>query len=557
MATSTILPSKLLALNDTIIYTGGPIYTMNQAGDVVEAVAVAQGKILATGSLETVKKIAGSMARVIDLKGKALFPGFIDGHSHFAKTGYYELYWVNLNIPPLGSVVGIADLVALLKEKSKTTPKGEWIIGYNYNDLGMKEQRHPVRLELDSVSKEHPIFIRHVSGHLAAVNSKALELAKITENSPNPDGGKYRRDAEGKLDGVLEGPPAYAPLIALQPQETVEKQLDSIRHQSHAYAKAGVTLAQNGGSPTWDDSFQKAVDNGDLKIRLVIWPNGQNKDVIKSYGSKRSGDPLEDTGKIWLGAAKLFADGSPQGYTAHFSEPYFKQLPDKPADYRGFPMYRSREDFFALVKSLHDDNWQIATHTNGDQAIQDMIEAYGAALKDTPRKDHRHVLNHCQFTRPDQVSQIAELGLFPSFFVTHTWFWGDIHRETVAGPERAAHISPLKAAVDHRITFTLHNDTPVTPISPLMDVFSAVTRLTLSGKVLGPDQRVDVMTALRAITIDAAKMYFMEDKVGSLETGKFADMVILYEDPTKVPVEQIKDITIAETIVGGKSVYTG
>ena len=359
----------------------------------------------------------------------------------------------------------------------------------------------------------------------------------------------------GKLDGVLEGPSAQMPVNKILPPHTDEQQMRSIAMDSMTYAAAGVTTANNGGRPTMDEFFLKGSKNGDLKIRVVIWPNGRNPKLIESYGKKRQGTQLDEAGKVFLGPVKLFADGSPQGYTAWFSKPYYKQLPGKPADFRGFPVFKSREELFALVQKLHDDGWQITTHTNGDQAIQDMIDAYSAALKANPRKDHRHILNHCQFCRPDQVDAIAEMGFVPSYFVTHTWFWGDIHRDMVAGPERAAHISPLKAALDKGITFALHNDTPVTPISPLMDVFSAVTRLTSSGKVLGPDQRITVMEALRGVTINGAYMQRLEDKIGSLEKGKLADLVILDKDPTKVAPETLKDIKVDETIVGGQTVY--
>lgn len=463
---------------------------------------------------------------------------------------------VNLNVPPLGRAESIADMQSLLKERAAQTKKGEWIVGYNYNDLAIKEQRHPTRADLDAVSTEHPIFVKHVSGHLGVANSKALELAGITEETPNPEGGKFRRGPDGKLDGVLEGPAAQAPVSAIRPKPTAAQYEEAVRRDNMIYAAAGITTANNGGSPTVDDFFLKASENGDLGIRVVIWPNGRNAKLIESYGEKRQGAQLDKAGKVFLGPAKLFADGSPQGYTAWFSKPYFKQLPlDKPADFRGFPVFNSQEELFALVQKLHDAGWQITTHTNGDQAIQDMIDAYSAALEKNPRKDHRHILNHCQFCRPDQVVAIAEKGFVPSYFVTHTWFWGDIHRDMVAGPERAAHISPLKAALDHKITFALHNDTPVTPISPLMDVFSAVNRLTSSGKVLGPDQRIDVMEALRGVTINGAYMQRLEDKIGSLEKGKLADMVILDKDPTKVDPVKLKDIMVEETIVGGNTVY--
>lgn len=557
-AAATILTPSLLAqaASPATVYWGGPVFTMNAANDVVEAVAVQDGKILAVGKKAEVLAKAGAQAKQVDLKGKALMPGMIDGHSHFPDGAFRELNVVNLNVPPLGTVSNIADLQKKLRERLPNIKAGEWLMGYNYNDLAMKEQRHPTLADLNAVSTDVPIFIKHVSGHLGVCNSLGLKLAGITESSPDPDGARFRRDAQGKLDGVLEGPLAQAPVNKVLPPVSFEKHMTSIEHDSRNYASAGITTANNGGRPTLDEHFKKASANGQLSIRVVIWPVGRDEALIKSYGDKRSGAVLDEKGLVILGAAKLFADGSPQGYTAWFSQPYFKQLPGKTADFRGFPVFKTRDELFAKVKQLHDDNWQIATHTNGDQAIQDMIDAYAAALKANPRADHRHVLNHCQFCRPDQVPLIAQMDLIPSYFVTHTWFWGDLHREMIAGPERAAHISPLKSALGHKIPFALHNDTPVTPISPLMDVFSAVTRLTSSGKVLGPDQRIGVMDALRGVTINAARMYFIEDKLGSLEVGKLADMVILDADPTKVVPEKLKEITVLETLVNGKTVYT-
>lgn len=558
-ATTALLsaPSVLCAYakEPATVYTGGPIFTMNKNNDIVEAIAIRGDTILAVGKKADVLAAAGEKPHVVDLKGKTLIPGMVDGHSHFPNGAYRELHMVNLNVPPLGKVEGISDLQALLKARAAKVKPGEWILGYNYNDLAMKEQRHPTRADLDAVSTEHPIFIRHVSGHLGVGNSLTLEKAGIREDSKDPEGAHFRRDANGRLDGVLEGPAAQAPVNKILPPVTPEQHMESIAHDSITYASAGITTANNGGSPTVDEFFLKGSGNGDLKIRVVIWPNGRNTKLIKSYGDKRSGAQLDEKGLVFLGPAKLFADGSPQGYTAWFSQPYYKQLPGKPADFRGFPVFKSREELFALVKQLHDDGWQITTHTNGDQAIQDMMDAYTAALEANPREDHRHILNHCQFCRPDQVPVIAKMGFLPSYFVTHTWFWGDIHRDMVAGPERAAHISPLKSALDLGIQFALHNDTPVTPISPLMDVFSAVNRLTSSGKVLGPDQRIGVMDALRGVTINGARMQRLENKIGSLEPGKLADLVVLDKNPLEIPPVELKNIVVEETIVGGKTVY--
>ena len=555
-ALMSVAPSLAAASQKSIrVYLGGPIFTMNSKNEIVEALAIKDDIIFAVGKKDDVLKAAGPEAEIVDLKGRMLMPGMIDGHSHFPVGATRQITMVNLNVPPLGEVTCIADLQKLLKVRASEYEEGKWIVGYNYNDLAMKEQRHPTRSDLDAVSTKHPIFVRHVSGHLAVANSVALALAGITEDSVAPEGSRFRRGPDGKLDGVLEGPSAHGLVGKILPKTTPELHMQSLAMDSMTYAAAGITTANNGGSPSIDQYILKASETGDLKIRVVIWPNGRNAKLIESYGDKRQGTQLDEKGKVFLGPAKLFADGSPQGYTAWFSKPYFKQLPGKPADYRGFPVFKSREELFDLVAKLHNDGWQITTHTNGDQAIQDMIDAYTAALKANPRKDHRHILNHCQFCRPDQVDAIAEMGFVPSYFVTHTWFWGDIHRDMVAGPERAAHISPLKAALDKGITFALHNDTPVTPISPLMDVFSAVNRLTSSGKVLGPDQRISVMEALRGVTINGAFMQRLEDKIGSLEKGKQADLVILDKDPTAVAPEAIKDIKVEETIVGGKTVY--
>lgn len=536
--------------NPPTVYTGGPIFTMNATNDIVEAVAVQDGKILAVGRAADVLTAAGEHARVIDLAGKPLLPGFIEGHSHFGMGAEEALSTVQLGSPPFGTITCIADLQEALQKRCDDTPPGVRVDGSRYNDLALAEQRNPTREELDAVSTRHPIVITHISGHVVVANSLALEMAGITPQT-KPEAGAIRVE-NGKLTGVVEG---FAKnLLNVVPKQKVgfEK---CVPFESQTYAASGTTTANNGGSPTIDEFLVNASKNDELKVRVVVWPAGMNEKLIESYGDKRSGSLLDTKGRVILGAAKLFADGSPQGYTALFSRPYYKQLTGRPASYRGFSYFPSPEVRMGRTKALHDAGWQISTHTNGDQAIDDMIEAYGAAIKANPREDHRHILNHCQFNRADQVPVMAQLGLVPSYFVTHTYFWGDIHRNYVAGPEMAAHISPCKQALSEGIRFALHNDTPVTPISPIMDVFSAVNRVTLTDFVLGDDQRITVMEALRGVTIDSARMYFLEDKLGSLEVGKLADMVILDQNPLDVPPLKIKEIQVVETIVEGETVY--
>ena len=284
-----VSPALTAFAKDSVrVYVGGPIFTMNKNNDIAEAIAVKGETILAVGKKAEVMAAAGSGATVVDLKGKALIPGMIDGHSHFPSGAFNELTMVNLNVPPLGRAESIADMQSLLKERAAQTKKGEWIVGYNYNDLAIKEQRHPTRADLDAVSTEHPIFVKHVSGHLGVANSKALELAGITEETPNPEGGKFRRGPDGKLDGVLEGPAAQAPVSAIRPKPTAAQYEEAVRRDNMIYAAAGITTANNGGSPTVDDFFLKASENGDLGIRVVIWPNGRNAKLIAKRGRVRS-----------------------------------------------------------------------------------------------------------------------------------------------------------------------------------------------------------------------------------------------------------------------------
>ncbi len=533
-----------------VVYVGGPILTMNGGGDIVEALAVKDGRILLAGRRTDAVAAAGEGARIVDLQGKALLPGFIDGHSHFGKGAAEALSTVPLGSPPLGKIACIADMQEALRRRADETPEGVRIDGSRYNDLALAERRHPTREELDAVSTKHPIVITHISGHAGVANSLAFEMAGVTAQTKPAEG--VLRVEDGRLTGLMEG--RAQRLMDPIPLNTATWDR-CVPHDSSTYAAAGVTTANNGGSPTIDDYLISASANDELRIRVVIWPAGMNEKLIGSYGDRRSGSLLDSRGRVFLGAAKLFADGSPQGYTALFSKPYFRQLTGKPKDYRGFSYFPSPEVRMNRVRELHDAGWQIATHTNGDQAIQDMIDAYGAAIRANGRADHRHILNHCQFNRPDQVPVIAELNLIPSYFVTHTFFWGDTHRNYVAGPEMAAHISPCRAALREGIRFALHNDTPVTPISPLMDVFSAVNRVTSSGFVLGEDQRIGVMDALRGVTINAARLYFLDDRLGSLEAGKLADLVILDRNPLDVPAAELRDLKVMETIVGGETIY--
>jgi len=527
------------------VYVNATVITMDPAGSTAEAVAVRDGLITTVGSSADIRKLAAATTRVVDLRGQTLLPGFIDAHSHFPGSGTAALYSVNLSSPPLGPIESVDDVVAALKAKAAETPKGGWIRGNGYDQTLLKEGRHPTRQDLDRASTEHPIFITHASGHLSVANGMALKLANLTKASPNPKGGVIQKDPKtGELTGLLE---ESGNLVGrLIPRLTDEQQQEAIKWAVTDYASHGVTtatLAGGGLSP----AMRTAGKAGVLTLRVVAM--GGLGDLSALPPARLDGDEMLKTGLT----VKMVHDGSIQGFTGYLSKPYHTVYNNDPA-YRGYPR-ESREELVDRVKALNRAGYQIAIHANGDEAIEDVIVAYREALKDTPRQDHRWRIEHAQMTREDQLDAIKELGISPSFFVSHTYYWGDQHRDIFQGPERGAHISALASARKRGIRFSIHLDSNVTPMRPLQAVWSAVNRITRSGKVLGPDQRISAIDALRAVTIDAAWQEHDDRLKGSIEAGKFADFVVLAENPLTVDPVHIKDIKITQTIVGGKAIY--
>jgi predicted amidohydrolase YtcJ len=288
---------------------------------------------------------------------------------------------------------------------------------------------------------------------------------------------------------------------------------------------------------------------GLLPLRVILWPGQETADaLLDGRFSFASPDPL------WIrqGAAKIIGDGSIQGYTGYLSAPYHVPPGDDP-DYRGYPTI-AREELIDLVSRYHAEGLQVAVHGNGDACIDDILDAFEAAQRAHPRQDARHVVIHAQMARNDQLDRMAELGVIPSFFSLHTYYWGDRHREIFMGPERAARMSPARSAMDRGLRFTIHTDSPVVPMEPLRLVWAAVNRRSTSGAAIGEAERIPPIQALRAVTIDAAYQHFEERDKGSLEVGKLADLVILDRSPLDDP-RHIDQIRVLETIVGGGTVY--
>jgi len=521
---------------------------MDPTNRVVEALLVEGERIAALGSDAELRELAGRKRRIVDLQGKALLPGFIDAHAHFPGAGIFAVF-LDLNSPPIGDVERIETIVERLRERAVSTSRGKWVVGMGYDDTLLDEKRHPTRADLDRASTEHPIAIWHISGHLAVVNSAALARVGIDAETPDAEGGRIRRDPRtGEPDGVLEenDTQVLQPLLAPGLRDSWK----IVREATRRYLAAGVTTAQNGYATAQQMKGLRRLSRlGLLPLRVILWPGQETVDALLDGSfAFSSPDPL------WIrqGAAKIIGDGSIQGYTGYLSAPYHVPPGDDP-DYRGYPTI-ARQELIDLVARYHAAGLQVAVHGNGDACIDDILDAFEAAQRAHPRRDARHVVVHSQMARDDQLDRMAELGVIPSFFSLHTFYWGDRHREIFMGPERAARMSPARSAIDRGLRFTIHTDAPVVPMEPLRLVWAAVNRRSTSSASIGEAQCIEPIRALRAVTIDAAHQHFEEGEKGSLEVGKLADLVILDRSPLEDP-RHIDEIRVLETIVGGRTVY--
>jgi predicted amidohydrolase YtcJ len=510
------------------------------------------------GRKDRIYALADRHTNILNLDGRSMLPGFIDAHSHFLHAGLYDLFLVNLKSPPLGEIVRIGDLVTNLRQVASATPKAQWIIGYGYDDTLLEEKRHPLAQDLNQASLNHPILIRHVSGHVAVLNSPALSLCGIDRQTKDPEGARIPRDSRtGVPNGILDGEPAIKLVEHVLPSWQPDDWLKAVARSSRMYAARGVTTAQEGDAQPGDLSRLVAGhEQGKLGIRVQLYPNWEHPLELDIYPATKCGTPITTDQMLTVGGVKLYQDGSIQAYSGYLSQPYHRFLyPQLHGDqHRGWPR-NSTEQLDVNVETAHRQGWQVAVHANGDQAIQDVIDAIEKAQRYFPRPDPRHIIIHCQTVRDDQLDRMNAIGIVPSFFTTHTYFWGDRHWDIFLGPHRTRRLNPCRSAMDRRMPFTCHNDTYVTPIDPLLSIWSAVNRISAGGRVIGEEFCVPVMEALRSVTCHAAYQNHEEQIKGTLAPGKLADMTLLEDNPLEIDPIKIKGIQISATIVGGQIVY--
>lgn len=527
------------------LFYGGPIITMEDPSDRPEAILVKGGVIKKVGRLDEVRKCAGKKVCERNLNGKCLMPAFIDPHSHITMVGQIAL------LADLTECVCFDEIVEVLKhyiDENRITDK-KAVLGFGYDHNTLKESEHPTKHVLDKVSTEIPIMIMHVSGHLACVNSKALELAGITADTQNPKGGVIGREKDSlEPSGYLEeaGMGVVQNVLAKRMKVDIVKML---RGMQDVYAENGITTIQDGASSEQNIKLLKVMAKLHLlHTDVIAYPlmSGGGREILHKN--------LEYVGQyrnhLKIGGYKLVLDGSPQGRTAWMTEPYTGEP-------EGYCAYSWLEDAQVeeYVKQAVEDGRQILAHCNGDAAGDQFLNAYAKALEtQSDKKDLRPVMVHCQTARNDQLDRMKELSMIASIFVGHVFYWGDIHIKNF-GIERGMHISPVKDAMDRGLCVNFHQDTPITKPNMMHSVWCAVNRISRNGTVVGVDQAIEVYDALKCITINAAYQYFEEDSKGSIKEGKRADLVILDKSPLEVDKLEIKDIKVVETLKDGKTIY--
>ncbi|MEG1732234.1 MAG: amidohydrolase [Longicatena sp.] len=525
------------------IYYNGNIITMDEKTPFGEAICCEDGSILKVGSKEYVFSIKDETTKLVDLKGKTMTPGFIDAHSHLVSLANSQQQ------VDISRATCFEDVVRMIKDfisKAKLE-KGKWVVAAGYDQNFMREKQHPNRYILDEASTTHPILISHVSSHMGVANSLALDILGINEQTKDMDGGLFMRLKDSMIPSGYMEENAFIWAQKQVPMIDTEEMLKLMVKAQHIYASYGITTIQDGMvvnelfsllsyAASKHLLFLDVVGYVDLNQAHAL--TSQYKEYVKQYHNR-----------FKLGGYKIFLDGSPQGRTAWMSTPYIGEK-----DYCGYPTL-SDEHLYELIKTALQEHMQLLAHCNGDSAANQYITQFEKVVKQEHSKDtFRPVMIHAQLLRKDQLPNMASLHMTPSFFIAHTYYWGDVHIKNF-GLERAKAISCAKSSAALGLRYTFHQDSPVIMPDMMETLWCATNRRSKEGIILGEEECVSVQEALKAITINGAYQYFEEDKKGSLSEGKLADFVILDKNPYTIPKEDLREIQVLETYKEGVCVY--
>lgn len=532
------------------MYFNGDILPMTDEGDACEALVERDGVIAFTGSLDDARAFAPD-AEEVDLAGACLMPGLIDPHSHIAGSNQYV---VAAQLDSCGSFDDIVEAMRAFADKNGIGPDGV-IMGVGYDQNALVEGRHPDRQVLDRVSTGIPCLAVHASSHMLVANTRLLELAGITATTPDPEGGRYgREDDGGTPDGLCEEPAAMWPIFAqVQPRQHFDMD-ELIVQMQDVYLEHGITTCQEGATTAdYAALFAGMARRGLLKLDVVSYPM-HGEDVNKILTDYAEFDSRDYTGHFRFGGLKMFFDGSPQGRTAWMTEPY---APGEEGEgYCGYGTI-SDEDAYTYMRKAIDGGHQLLGHTNGDAAADQFLRVYARALADSPNphKDRlRPVMVHCQTVRRDQYEQMPALNMIPTIFTNHIWYWGDVHLRNF-GERRGGRISAVRDAIDYGLRPTFHTDCPVLRPNLFESVWCAVKRVTKDGIQLDEGQKIGVYEGLECITVNGARQYGEEDRKGTLEVGKLADLCVVERNPLKVPLDDLRGLRVLATIKEGEVVW--
>lgn len=523
-----------------MILVNANVRTMDRTAPRARAIAIAGGRVLGVGTLREMEALKGPDTRVVDMGGKTVMPGFIDAHMHFSSVILDDFVSASADKVPT-----IAALSALLRDASAKTPAGSWVRLKWYDPSIMQERRAPTLAELDAAAPDHPVFILESNGHNAYVNSAALKLAGVSNDSKDPPQGRFVRSDDGKLSGRLEEGSAFMPFVVKMPAVAEPEMTQRAMNLAKLAASVGCTMVHDcgigsaAGAPELARLQNISANSAPVRIRGMLVST--YADLWDKMGLK----PGVGNERLRIDGVKAWSDGSNQGLTGYQREPYLGSTS------RGALNY-TPEQLAAAIRRAHKDGWQVGVHANGDAAIDVTIDAYRKVLAELPRADHRYRIEHCSILHPEQIKAMHELGLSPSFLIGHVRIWGKAFQDRILGPERAKFYDPCKTAMEGGLTISLHSDYDVTPIEPLQMVETAVTRtMSEGGGVLNPAERLTREQAFRAITINPAWQLGEEMNAGTIESGKWADLVVLGEDPFVVDANRISKVPVVETWLGG------
>jgi predicted amidohydrolase YtcJ len=515
------------------------VWTVDEHHQRAEAFAVLHGRFLAVGSTAEIRKLIGPATKVIDAEKGTVVPGFIDAHTHPAESGLSELLEVDCNRRT------IAEIKKALAERASKTPKDGWVLGFKYDDTKLEDGRPLTCADLDDAVPGNPVRVVHRGGHTSVCNSVAFRLAGIDRNTPDPEGGKFGRDAKGELTGFV-AEKANVPFERLaRPRDATPKQRQAgVKRISELMTAAGLTSVHDAMCTRADFiAYQDARADDELGFRVYVMAVPDFYQELKTAGIRTG------FGDDWLciGGLKLFCDGSASERTMRMSRPYV----GRPNDF-GI-LVTTQDKLNDQVADAHAARWQVGVHANGDVAIDMVLTAYDLALRQHPRRDTRHRIEHCTLVNEDLLKRIAAQGVIPTPFYTYVYYHGD--KWAQYGDERLKWMFAHRSFLDHRIKVAGASDYVPGPFEPLMAIQSMVTRKDYKGRAWGPNQKITVPEALKICTLHGAHASFEEKSKGSITAGKLADFVILAEDPHTVDPERIKDIKVLRTVVGGRTVH--